>query len=81
MEDMLGLSPKVPKFVKEFGAIGAAIEGAISSYAAEVRTRTFPGAEHTYQMKTADKANSEQNLKSGAAVEPRATKKPKNPST
>ena len=27
MEDMLGLSPRVPKFVKEFGKIGAAIEG------------------------------------------------------
>ena len=26
MEDMLGLSPRVPKFVKEFGKIGAAIE-------------------------------------------------------
>ncbi|MEQ1716471.1 MAG: 3-methyl-2-oxobutanoate hydroxymethyltransferase, partial [Hyphomicrobium sp.] len=50
MEDMLGLSPKVPKFVKEFGAVGAAIEGAIRGYAEEVIARTFPAAEHTYQM-------------------------------
>ncbi|MGI9414272.1 MAG: 3-methyl-2-oxobutanoate hydroxymethyltransferase [Hyphomicrobiales bacterium] len=51
MEDMLGLSPRVPKFVKEFGTIGAAIEGAIEAYASEVRARAFPAAEHTYEMK------------------------------
>lgn len=51
MEDMLGLSPRVPKFVKEFGAIGAAIEGAIKSYADEVRSGAFPAPEHTYAMK------------------------------
>jgi len=51
MEDMLGLSPRVPKFVREFGKIGAAIEGAIRSYAGEVRARTFPAPEHTYAMK------------------------------
>ncbi|MGQ0672561.1 MAG: 3-methyl-2-oxobutanoate hydroxymethyltransferase [Hyphomicrobium sp.] len=51
MEDMLGLSPKVPKFVKEFGSIGAAIEGAIKAYAGDVRARAFPATEHTYSMK------------------------------
>jgi 3-methyl-2-oxobutanoate hydroxymethyltransferase len=81
MEDMLGLSPKVPKFVKEFGAVGAAIEGAIRSYAEEVRARTFPGDEHTYQMKTADKANQATAPQSPARPGPGATKKPKNPST
>lgn len=81
MEDMLGLSPKVPKFVKEFGAVGAAIEGAIRSYAEEVRARTFPGCEHTYQMKTPDKPSSATSV--SVAVQPSAgaTKKPKNPST
>jgi 3-methyl-2-oxobutanoate hydroxymethyltransferase len=53
MEDMLGLSPRVPKFVKEFGRVGEAIREAISAYAAEVRGRTFPGPEHTYAMKEA----------------------------
>ena len=43
MEDMLGLSPRVPKFVKEFGKVGEAIRAAISAYASEVRNRTFPG--------------------------------------
>lgn len=51
MEDMLGLSPRVPKFVKEFGRVGEAIEGAIRAYAEEVRARTFPAPEHTYEVK------------------------------
>jgi 3-methyl-2-oxobutanoate hydroxymethyltransferase len=51
MEDMLGLSPRVPKFVKEFGEVGKAIEKAISSYADEVRSRKFPLPENTYDVK------------------------------
>jgi len=51
MEDMLGLSPRVPKFVKEFGNVGEAIENAIKSYADDVRQRNFPGDEHTYDLK------------------------------
>jgi len=51
MEDMLGLSPRVPKFVKEFGEVGKAIEKAISAYADEVRTRKFPLPENTYDVK------------------------------
>lgn len=71
MEDMLGLSPRVPKFVKEFGEVGAAIEGAIRGYAEEVRARTFPAPEHTYAMKSSTPAS--------APAAPRATKKTKNP--
>ncbi|MGF7161059.1 3-methyl-2-oxobutanoate hydroxymethyltransferase [Rhodoligotrophos appendicifer] len=51
MEDMLGLSPRVPKFVKKFGTVGDAIESAISDYADAVRGRSFPGPEHTYEVK------------------------------
>ena len=51
MEDMLGLSSFVPKFVKEFGQVGTAIESAIKEYADEVSGRKFPGPEHTYAMK------------------------------
>ena len=54
MEDMLGLSPRVPKFVREFGKVGEAIENAIKAYAEHVRDRAFPGAEHTYAMKKED---------------------------
>ncbi len=80
MEDMLGLSPRVPKFVKEFGAIGAAIENAIRGYAEEVRARTFPGSEHTYHMKAEDPPAARAEAAS-AASRPGATKKTKNPST
>jgi 3-methyl-2-oxobutanoate hydroxymethyltransferase len=51
MEDMLGLSPRVPKFVREFGEVGKAIERAIKSYAEEVRARNFPTVENTYGLK------------------------------
>jgi 3-methyl-2-oxobutanoate hydroxymethyltransferase len=50
-DDMLGLSPRVPKFVKAFAHLGVEIEDAIRAYAAEVRARSFPAAEHTYAMK------------------------------
>lgn len=84
MEDMLGLSPRVPKFVKEFGAIGAAIENAIRGYAEEVRARTFPASEHTYHMKGEGEAQGSVATPTGtpsAATRPGATKKTKNPST
>jgi len=51
MEDMLGLSPRVPRFVKEFGKIGEAIDRAIGMYAEDVRSRAFPGNENTYAVK------------------------------
>src|SRR5246127_4963600 len=39
LEDMLGLSPRVHKFVKRFGDLGPSIEQAVKGYAEEVRTR------------------------------------------
>ena len=51
MEDMLGLSPRVPKFVKRYGDLGPGIDKAIADYAAEVRARAFPGPDHVYSMK------------------------------
>jgi 3-methyl-2-oxobutanoate hydroxymethyltransferase len=50
LEDMLGLSPRVPKFVKEYAQIGAGIEAAVKAFATEVRTRAFPSADYTYPM-------------------------------
>ncbi len=79
MEDMLGLSPRVPKFVKEFGAIGKAIDGAIGSYAAEVRARTFPAPEHTYTLKADGKPQDAPPSREAGLV--KATKKPKTPGT
>ncbi len=51
LEDMLGLSPRVPKFVKRFGDLGPSIELAVKSYAEDVRARHFPGADHVYRMR------------------------------
>jgi 3-methyl-2-oxobutanoate hydroxymethyltransferase len=55
LEDMLGLSPRVPKFVKRYGELGPSIEAAVAAYAADVRTRTFPGPEHVYPLRTKGK--------------------------
>jgi len=52
LEDMLGLSPRVPKFVKRYGELGPGIAKAVADYAADVRSRAFPGPEHVYPMKT-----------------------------
>jgi 3-methyl-2-oxobutanoate hydroxymethyltransferase len=51
LEDMLGLSPRVPKFVKRYASLGPAIEAAVSAYAADVRSRAFPGPENVYPMR------------------------------
>ena len=50
LEDMLGLSPRVPKFVKEYAQIGDAIETAVKAFASEVRGRVFPSDAYTYPM-------------------------------
>ena len=50
MEDMLGLTARVPKFVRRFGNIGDAMSQAFADYATAVNSRTFPGPEHTYAM-------------------------------
>ncbi len=51
LEDMLGLSPRVPKFVKRYTDLGPSIEKAVGEFAADVRARRFPGPEHVYSMK------------------------------
>jgi 3-methyl-2-oxobutanoate hydroxymethyltransferase len=55
LEDMLGLSPRVPKFVRRYGELGPGIEKAIKDYASDVRSRAFPGPEHTYPMRRKDR--------------------------
>ena len=51
LEDMLGLSPRVPRFVKRYGDLAPAIGQAVADYAREVRARAFPTAEHVYSLK------------------------------
>jgi 3-methyl-2-oxobutanoate hydroxymethyltransferase len=55
LEDMLGLSPRVPKFVKRYGDLGPSIEAAVAAYAADVRARAFPGPEHVYPLRAKGK--------------------------
>ena len=52
-EDMLGLFERTPRFVKRYDDLAARIGEAAASYAAEVRSRAFPTAEHTYRPKGA----------------------------
>lgn len=51
MEDMLGLNPRPPRFVREYAHLGPAIEAAVVQYADDVRTRRFPGQENVYAMR------------------------------
>ncbi len=49
IDDMLGLFTAFkPKFVKRYADLGAAADKAIAQYAAEVRSRSFPGPEHVF---------------------------------
>jgi len=49
--DLLGLNEgRAPRFVKRYANLADEIRTALSSYAAEVRTRVYPGPEHTYAM-------------------------------
>ena len=50
-EDMLGMFDRVPRFVKRYGDIAGMIGDTAAQYAAEVRERSFPGPEQTYQPK------------------------------
>jgi len=51
LEDMLGLSPRVPRFVKRYADLGPSIGAAVKAYADEVRSRAFPGSANVYPMK------------------------------
>lgn len=49
-DDMLGMFERVPRFVKRYECISETISTAAARYADEVRARTFPGPEQTYQQ-------------------------------
>lgn len=52
VDDMLGLFTDFkPRFVKHFASLAPIISEAVESYANEVKARTFPGPEHTFQIK------------------------------
>lgn len=49
LEDMLGLNPWTPKFVKVYGNLGGMIEKAVEDYAKDVKSRAFPGEDEVYR--------------------------------
>lgn len=49
LEDMLGLNPNPPRFVRAYGNLADGIRSAVEGYARDVRARAFPGPENTYQ--------------------------------
>ncbi|WP_156850436.1 3-methyl-2-oxobutanoate hydroxymethyltransferase [Bartonella refiksaydamii] len=51
MEDMLGYSTYVPKFVRRYGALEQAMETAIKNYAEDVVSRAFPAGKEVYKLK------------------------------
>ena len=50
-EDLLGMFPFNPKFVRRYAELGDQIAAAVEQYATDVRTRAFPGEDQTYDMK------------------------------
>lgn len=50
-EDMLGMFERVPRFVKRYHEIAVDIGDAVGRYASDVRARTFPTPDQTYQPK------------------------------
>ena len=52
LDDMLGLTGRVPKFVKAYSDLAGQARDAVRAYAAEVRSRQFPGEQHVYALKT-----------------------------
>ena len=53
LHDLLDIRPDadfLPKFVKQFAHVGAAMREGVSAYANEVRSRSYPAPEHTYAI-------------------------------
>jgi 3-methyl-2-oxobutanoate hydroxymethyltransferase len=49
LEDMLGMNPWTPKFVKVYGDLGPMIEDSVRRYAEEVKARSFPSEDQVYR--------------------------------
>lgn len=48
LEDMLGLTGRTAKFVRQFGQLGSSARAAIEAYSASVRDGSFPDARYLY---------------------------------
>jgi 3-methyl-2-oxobutanoate hydroxymethyltransferase len=47
-QDMAGLTPRIPKFVKQYADVAGVLRGAAQSFAADVTAGAYPGPEHSY---------------------------------
>lgn len=53
--DLVGLYDEhIPRYVKRYAEVKASMVDAVARYAADVRGRNFPGAEHVYRMETGE---------------------------
>jgi 3-methyl-2-oxobutanoate hydroxymethyltransferase len=48
-QDMAGLSPRTPKFVKKYADLASVLRGAAQTFATEVVSGTFPTPEYSYR--------------------------------
>lgn len=53
--DVLGLTDRPPKFVKQYAQLGPEIVRALEAYIADVQSGRFPEAHHTYSMPDAER--------------------------
>ena len=52
VDDVLGIFTDFkPRFVKHFANLAPVMSEAFATYAEEVKARSFPGPEHTFQLK------------------------------
>jgi 3-methyl-2-oxobutanoate hydroxymethyltransferase len=68
--DVLGLSSKVPKFVKQYADLGNEIVKALHTYIADVQSGRFPDATHTYAMSEEERARFEKARQDLSATKP-----------
>lgn len=54
--DLVGLTPKTPKFVKKYAPTHEIWTGAAAAYVAEVRGGSFPSAEQSYRLTPEERA-------------------------
>ncbi|HXP56445.1 MAG TPA: 3-methyl-2-oxobutanoate hydroxymethyltransferase [Streptosporangiaceae bacterium] len=47
-QDMAGLSPRTPKFVRRYADVGSVLRDAVTAYAQDVVSGNFPGPEESY---------------------------------
>jgi 3-methyl-2-oxobutanoate hydroxymethyltransferase len=48
--DLLGLYEPIPRFAKRYAEVGEVIARAVAAFRDDVRSRAFPGPEHTYAL-------------------------------